>query len=181
MVLPFIDMHNHFSLRINCLDGIITGIDISEKLAAFSEAHLSPVRAASPSLIAEHCRRGFITYLYPLYIGYTSMPSGHSIHPWYDQHACFICSAYSLSRQQELSAYTGQPRYQNSGSQSSVGTELLSTPCLCDDIILAAHPPSGFTQTRRRIELMPTSRRSFMHSVALPLDYRTSYRPAPSL
>mgnify|MGYP002134435236 CR=1 FL=1 len=31
------------------------------------------------------------------------------------------------------------------------------------------HPSSGFTHTRRRMEFMPRSRRSSIHSVALPL------------
>ena len=137
-VVSLIEMHNHLSLRINRLDGIITGIDISGKVCHVLRGTACHLQGSIASLIIpEHSVGSLVTNLYPLYVDASCLQGIENILGMIGNRLLHLLKIIVLPgcRNALFSWVCPGIRVVEVYHQSH--TELLSSPCLCHHIILS--------------------------------------------
>ena len=131
-------MHNHLSLRINRLDGIITGIDVSGKVRHVLRGTACYLQGCIAILIIpEHAVGGFITHLHPFYVDTSCLQGIQYILGMIGNRLLHLIEVivFPGSRNTLLSWVCPGIRVVEVNHQTH--TELLGSPCLCYHIILS--------------------------------------------
>ena len=137
-VVSLVKVHNHLSLRINRLDGIITGIDVSGKVSHVLRGTACYLQGSIAILIIpKHSVGGLVTYLYPLYVDTSCLQGIQNILGMIGNRLLHLLEVIVLpgSRNPLLGWVCPGIRVVEVNHQSH--TELLSSPCLRHYIILS--------------------------------------------
>ena len=166
-------MHDDFCLRINFLYSIITGVDISSKIGCI----LRYLTGYSLIAIPEHSVAGFITHLHPLYVGYTSILQGCQHILCMISHSLFhLFGSIALPCSRNFLVARVSPGIRIVEVNHQTEAELLSSPSLGDDIILAT--PATFriypdTQTDGIGSLFAEEFHAFCSLAILIIEFHT--------
>ena len=166
-------MHDDFSLWINRLYSIITGVNISSKVGCI----LRYLTGYSLIAVEEHSVAGFITHLHPLYVGYTFILQGCQHILGMISHSLFhLFGSIALPCGRNFLVTRVSPGIRIVEVNHQTEAELLSTPSLGDDIILAT--PATFriypdTQTDRIGSLFAKELHAFCSLAILIIEFYT--------
>ena len=166
-------MNDDLCLWINRLNSIITGVDISSKNGCI----LRHLTGYSLIAVEEHSVAGFIAYLHPLYVGYTSILQGCQYILGMISHSLFhLFGSIALPCSRNFLVARVSPGIRIVEVNHQTEAELLSSTSLGDDIILAT--PASFriypdTQTDRIGSLFAKELHAFCSLAILIIEFHT--------